>query len=150
MSLQSVPAPSAKEKLHVPSAICPTPEEYQSPGTMNQSLSLQSSYSLFGDGGVLSTPRAGRRGKQAAGSLHRLLYPTALYPTARDVQCEAWLSNPTQSNPLQRNAVNYKKIIRNTLFKVSQDSCHNAPSKENVPLQMFITSDLMLRSFSQP
>lgn len=40
LRVPAVPAPSAKEKRHVPSAICPTPEEYQILGTMSQSPCL--------------------------------------------------------------------------------------------------------------
>lgn len=47
-----VPARSTKEKLHIPTAICPTAEEHQGPGTMNQSLSLRWSESLLGNGGA--------------------------------------------------------------------------------------------------
>lgn len=112
LHVSAVPAPSMKEKLHVPSAICPTPKEYQNVGRTNHVSSTKRKCS-WGWREVLPTPGP-RQGKQAAGSAWSKAPGTAAVshcPLPDGAGCTAYssLRYAAQACPAHSNAVHHHK-----------------------------------------
>lgn len=120
-----------------------------------QWIHLSTSEKFIWGRGLPSIPRPGQQAQPGAGLPALCAVPDCPLPESTGyTACSSSAAGPfppraNQSCQLQNVRINASSP-QDIPSLVSQDSCHNAPSKENVPLQMFITSDLMLRSFSQP